>query len=402
MWFTLGRNITIFTVLISTIIIAGCIQEQPKTKVCPNSGIVVNISDECPMYWCGDNTCLLGTYRGYSENCSTCPQDCGSCSTTNLNQPNPSSVTNVINSCPTSCDDGNKCTFDSCSAQTNYQCVHQKIANCCGDNVCDSKEECEYCINDCYSFSTTTYTYDAKNAACSDSTLIAIRQPAITLYAPPQYKDKLIVVSNLQDETLKKIVNFIGKSPKIPLILRFTSTDVWDNFGAENTMKLPVRRIDDFYNLYSKGESMMEVHEVIHAINSNNCYDEHYSTKIPKWADEGTAFVFSFMIPIEAGNANDWQSAMIDKQSTTKIFVDGFDSGTWKPTNDPHDVGNVLFYIWSKYNVTSGQFVNFVNSLYSRCQNRNDFLNNREVIDTWNQATGRNDNQIFGKWGVEI
>jgi hypothetical protein len=61
-----------------TILASGCVQEQ-RTKVCEGSGVVVNITDQCPEYWCGDGTCLLGEYRGYSEDCSTCPQDCGAC-----------------------------------------------------------------------------------------------------------------------------------------------------------------------------------------------------------------------------------------------------------------------------------------------------------------------------------
>jgi hypothetical protein len=387
----------IIVLILLVIFISGCVQDQPKTKVCHNN-ITVNENEECPLYWCGDKTCLLGTYKGYSEDCSTCPQDCGECPTNDLNEYSTTSTTTNEEYCPVSCDN---CTIDSCSSQTNYECIHNRIQNCCGDNICDSQDECNYCISDCYSFSSGVYY--AKIQECSDSTLITIRPSSLlTMFSPQSYKDKIVTISNLQDTTNQKIVNFIGKSPKTPLIFRFISdSSIVDNFGSENTIEYPISEIDKFYNLYSKGESIMEVHEVVHAINSNNCYDEHYLSKIPNWVNEGTALVFSFIIPLETGNSIDWQSATDSRQMSKNVFVDGFDEVTWKPNlNNPHDKGDVFFYIWAKYNISSTQFTQFMNSLYTLCQNRIDILTDREVISTWNQVTGRYDDQIFNAWGI--
>ena len=53
--------------------------------------------------------------------------------------------------CPFSCDDGNKCTDDYCSVETNYECRHAPIANCCGNGVCEPNENYESCPKDCES-----------------------------------------------------------------------------------------------------------------------------------------------------------------------------------------------------------------------------------------------------------
>jgi hypothetical protein len=50
--------------------------------------------------------------------------------------------------CPV-CDDGDNCTQDSCSSETNYTCVAQKIEPCCGDKVCDASEDSSSCAADC-------------------------------------------------------------------------------------------------------------------------------------------------------------------------------------------------------------------------------------------------------------
>lgn len=49
-------------------------------------------------------------------------------------------------SCPESCDDGNSCTNNYCSEETNYQCVTEDIIPCLGNNIC---EEGEYGTADC-------------------------------------------------------------------------------------------------------------------------------------------------------------------------------------------------------------------------------------------------------------
>ncbi len=53
--------------------------------------------------------------------------------------------------CPSSCDDANSCTVDSCSASTNYFCEHtvKEGVSCCGNNKCDTGEDKCSCQQDC-------------------------------------------------------------------------------------------------------------------------------------------------------------------------------------------------------------------------------------------------------------
>lgn len=54
-----------------------------------------------------------------------------------------------IEKCPISCDDNNECTNDYCNEQTNYQCRHDKIFPCCGNEICEENENYENCLADC-------------------------------------------------------------------------------------------------------------------------------------------------------------------------------------------------------------------------------------------------------------
>jgi hypothetical protein len=52
--------------------------------------------------------------------------------------------------CPISCDDSNACTNDSCSVDTNFDCVHAVVSPCCGNGVCDASEDAaNVCDEDC-------------------------------------------------------------------------------------------------------------------------------------------------------------------------------------------------------------------------------------------------------------
>src|SRR3989338_3081341 len=53
------------------------------------------------------------------------------------------------NTCPASCDDRNACTEDICSAATDYECKALPVANCCGNETCESPEAYESCFADC-------------------------------------------------------------------------------------------------------------------------------------------------------------------------------------------------------------------------------------------------------------
>lgn len=51
--------------------------------------------------------------------------------------------------CPASCDDGNPCTNDVCSKETDYKCKAISISNCCGNKTCELPEVYETCSADC-------------------------------------------------------------------------------------------------------------------------------------------------------------------------------------------------------------------------------------------------------------
>ena len=54
-----------------------------------------------------------------------------------------------IEKCPVSCNDGDECTNDYCNEQTNYECRHDKIYPCCGNEICEDNEDYENCLADC-------------------------------------------------------------------------------------------------------------------------------------------------------------------------------------------------------------------------------------------------------------
>lgn len=51
--------------------------------------------------------------------------------------------------CPSSCDDGNAGTSDSCSESTNFFCEHSPIPGACGNFQCDGNENKCSCASDC-------------------------------------------------------------------------------------------------------------------------------------------------------------------------------------------------------------------------------------------------------------
>lgn len=55
----------------------------------------------------------------------------------------------LTDACPASCDDENPCTADSCSPATGFQCAHELIAFCCGNNECEADETSATCATDC-------------------------------------------------------------------------------------------------------------------------------------------------------------------------------------------------------------------------------------------------------------
>jgi hypothetical protein len=65
-----------------------------------------------------------------------------------INEPPQDNPTNA-QSCPSNCEDNNKCTTDYCSSGTNFACRHDPIELCCGNQKCDGSETFLSCPNDC-------------------------------------------------------------------------------------------------------------------------------------------------------------------------------------------------------------------------------------------------------------
>jgi hypothetical protein len=54
----------------------------------------------------------------------------------------------VQRQCP-SCEDSDSCTTDSCSEETDYECVHEPVIPCCGNGECEQAEDWTTCPQDC-------------------------------------------------------------------------------------------------------------------------------------------------------------------------------------------------------------------------------------------------------------
>ena len=62
--------------------------------------------------------------------------------------------------CPSSCDDGNACTNDSCSVDTDFDCVHAVVAPCCGNGICETREDAaNECPADCTVVSMSNFKF---------------------------------------------------------------------------------------------------------------------------------------------------------------------------------------------------------------------------------------------------
>jgi hypothetical protein len=65
---------------------------------------------------------------------------------------------NPPSSCPDSCDDGDDCTRDWCSMETDFKCAHKDFTPCCGNDRCEPGEsyvtcsDCRYTLDDEYDF----------------------------------------------------------------------------------------------------------------------------------------------------------------------------------------------------------------------------------------------------------
>lgn len=445
--------ILLIGLLVLIIGISGCVQ-QPRDLsetflTCPD-GTKTSDTALCRQYWCGDGTCLLGSsrefYNGawhqYTEDCESCPEDCGKCTPkeqahvcpsgdvvsdpalcpgNEIEEEQPSEEPPVVEPrkrCPASCEDGDPCSYDHCSFSTNFECVHSYEGICCGNNKCEyhggADNECITCISDCYSCTGNICT--AIDQTCKDTTLKILRPPKFTSIFPLIIEENVRWFNSYEDSTFDKLISFYGFSPKLPVTFRFTNLDKdpdeWYYYDStSNTITMATFNLDAFRNSYV-GTTILEVHETTHAINFNQCgkietnlYGESYSVDtMPQWLDEGLAMLMEVIISCRFGNEQDkyWSSC----ESGESRIVDEFDAGTWWPSQlddsthsrYPHARGQVFTYLWMKYDLTDSQIQNFIASIMSTCKSADTELTDQQIVNIWNSSTGRDDTESFRKW----
>jgi len=80
--------------------------------------------------------------------------------------------------CPKSCDDRNHCTYDFCNASTGYECKHEILKYCVGNDICESGEygtkdcpNCDdenICTEDSIDYNTLECTHKEKKPCIGD------------------------------------------------------------------------------------------------------------------------------------------------------------------------------------------------------------------------------------------
>lgn len=401
------KIIWIFSIF-SIVLISGCVRET--NYICPDKKIVDNPS-KCNL--------LVNTVQQNSDNTVQQTNDKNIDKTlykeqqeTHLPEQQPEQKR-----CPKSCDDENKCTHDYCDFSTNFECEHKKLEGCCGNNICENADECVNCLSDCY----TCEGHDciALNNQCKDRKLyIFTTFDGIRIEVPTNYIIEAEWFGNIETATLQKIKQFYGFAPKTPITYRFVEFDLSENnylFNPQsNQIIIPALTLRKYYE-ESQNLSLLEVHEMTHAINFANCEyvtysptgEEHKENKIPLWTDEGLAMMMEIWIPYNYGNSFDKQESRYEpqKDSVIKNFEDK-NSNFWKLVNNPnaygyqHARGSVLLYSWFKYGLTESQIKTFVSNLFLACRATNKKIDDIKIIELWNKAAGRDDTHLFKDVGI--
>ncbi len=394
--------------IFSIILISGCVKEI--NYICPDKTLVNNpskcnlpIENSEPTK---DISVDKKTYEGQQE------------IKNNLSEQQP-----IQKRCPTSCDDMDKCTYDYCDFSTNFECEHKKVEGCCGNNLCENQNECVNCFTDCYVCE--GHYCNVVNDVCKDKKLyVFTTSDGIKIEVPVNYIKEAGWFGGIQTKTLDVIKQVYGFSPKIPLNYRFVESDLSEfNYlfnPQSNSIIIPADSKNSgllTLKKYYEGRqdsSLLEVHEIIHAINFANCGnivysptgEEHKETKIPLWVDEGLAMTMEIWIPYNYGNETDKLESLYEPQKTTIINnFENKNSNFWKLVNNPsaygynHARGAVLLYSWFKYGITESQIRLFTSNLFKLCQNsdKTDYL---KIIELWNNAVGRDDTHLFKEVGI--
>ncbi len=125
-----GKLLLVFAVLFVVLMVSGCIGEEALPDDGQSSGGQCNPPKK-----------MIGQICCYDENSN------GICDIEDMG-------------CPDSCDDGNICTNDTCSASTDFECVHEANSPCCGNGVCEPNEDVSNtCPDDCTIIKMSQFKY---------------------------------------------------------------------------------------------------------------------------------------------------------------------------------------------------------------------------------------------------
>jgi len=92
--------------------------------------------------------------------------------------------------CPTSCDDQNQGTRDTCGPQTNNFCKHEPIQNACGNYKCDGSETKCSCPQDCGPCSGSAGNF--LDYTCVGTKCATIQKPGISVQPSSLFDDRLL------------------------------------------------------------------------------------------------------------------------------------------------------------------------------------------------------------------
>ena len=165
----------------------------------------------------------------------------------------------IERSCPASCDDGDICTEDLCSAETNYDCKIRLKVPCCGNDLCEADENAFDCPGDCGDWEGV----NCINLTCPNKCV-----------GPTWYYDGLCdVVSEQCDYSMDKKAAKCGyeqsgeeakPSSKVAYHRSYNDSDGYlyiigeiENDGGSNLRGLKLN-----INLYSADDSLLSSHEV--------------------------------------------------------------------------------------------------------------------------------------------
>ncbi len=203
----------------------------------------------------------------------------------------PDNVTRVLNidncpqekpSCP-ACDDMDPCTRDVCGSSTNYECRHENIIPCDGNDLCELGEyplsdDCPSCNdqNDCtkdgYDYEISRCTFDEIQPCCGND---HCERGETFVDCPKDCKQKLdIKIDNFRKTTsIPSVDTDLTRTDYVYLIVDFKI----NNIGIDEEETIEYQKKNGFY--YDPFKMRLQDDE-------GNFYDVEYDSDIlDRWLD---------------------------------------------------------------------------------------------------------------------